>query len=93
MLWAVFCWDTLGPDIHLDVTLTRTTCLNIAADHIHPFKDMVFHDGSHIFQQDNVSCHKAKIVQEWFEEHQFKVLTSPDLHPTEHLWDVLDKQV
>lgn len=23
MLWAVFCWKTLGPTIHLDVTLTQ----------------------------------------------------------------------
>ncbi|MCI4378051.1 hypothetical protein PGIGA_G00211420 [Pangasianodon gigas] len=37
MLWAMFCWETLGPGIHVDVTLTRTTYLNIAADDVHPF--------------------------------------------------------
>ncbi|KAK3554377.1 hypothetical protein QTP70_023086, partial [Hemibagrus guttatus] len=26
MLWTMFCWETLGPAIHVDVTLTRTTC-------------------------------------------------------------------
>ena len=25
MLWAMFYWETLGPAIHVDVTLTRTT--------------------------------------------------------------------
>ncbi|KAK3520060.1 hypothetical protein QTP70_011983 [Hemibagrus guttatus] len=46
---------------------------------------------------DNAPCHKAKMVQEWFDEHnKFEVLTwppnSPDLNPIEHLWDFLDKQ-
>ncbi|KAM9391739.1 BAR/IMD domain-containing adapter protein 2-like 2 [Pholidichthys leucotaenia] len=49
--------------------------------------------------QDNVLCHKAKMVQEWFEERNIEseVLTwppnSPDLNPVEHLWDLLDKQI
>ena len=36
MLWAMFCWETSGPAIHVDVTLTRTTCLSIVADHEQP---------------------------------------------------------
>ncbi|KAK3539626.1 hypothetical protein QTP70_011045 [Hemibagrus guttatus] len=50
------------------------------------------------FKQDNAPCHKAEMVQEWFDDHnnQFEVLTpppnSPDLHPVQYLWDVLDKQ-
>ncbi|KAK3551827.1 hypothetical protein QTP70_029006 [Hemibagrus guttatus] len=49
--------------------------------------------------QDNAPCHKAEMVQEWFDDHnnQFEVLTppphSPDLNPIQHLWYVLDKQV
>ncbi|KAK3548964.1 hypothetical protein QTP70_022657 [Hemibagrus guttatus] len=49
--------------------------------------------------QDNVQCHKAKMVQEWFHMHnnKFEVLAWPpnstDLSPIKHLWDVLDKQV
>ncbi len=99
MLWAMFCWETLGPGIHVDVTLTRTTYLNIVADQVHPFMTMVFPDGSSVFQQNNAPCHMAEIVQKWFEEHdkEFKLLTrtpnSPDLNPIEHLWDVPEKQV
>ncbi|KAK3549732.1 hypothetical protein QTP86_007743 [Hemibagrus guttatus] len=99
MLWAMFCWETLGPAIHVDASLTRTTYLSIAADHVHPFMETLFPDGCGLFQQDNAPCHKANMVQEWFDEHnnEFEVLTwppnSPDLNPIQHLWDVLNKQV
>ena len=59
----------LGPAIHVDDTLTCTTYLSIVADQVYPLMVMVFPDGCGLFQQDNVPCHKAKMVQEWFEEH------------------------
>ncbi|KAK3531598.1 hypothetical protein QTP70_024987 [Hemibagrus guttatus] len=39
MLWAMFCCETLGPAIHVDVTLTLTTYLSIIADSVHPFME------------------------------------------------------
>ncbi|KAK3516948.1 hypothetical protein QTP70_028239, partial [Hemibagrus guttatus] len=99
MLWAMFCWETLGPADHVDVTLTCTTYLCIVVEHVYPFMETVFPDGCGVFQQDNVACPKAKIIQEWFDEcnNQFEVLTwppnSPDFNPIKHLWDVLNKQV
>ncbi|ROL49569.1 hypothetical protein DPX16_15895 [Anabarilius grahami] len=33
MLWAMFCWETLGPATHVDVTLTRTIYLSIVEDY------------------------------------------------------------
>ena len=98
-LWAMFCWETLGPGVHVDVTLTRASYLNVVADHVHPFMATLFPDRSGLFQQDNVPCHTSKILQEWFEEHddEFKVLPYPpnsaDLNPVHHLWGVLEKQV
>ncbi|MCJ8744457.1 hypothetical protein PDJAM_G00118960 [Pangasius djambal] len=81
MLWAMFCWETLGPGIHVDVALTRATRLNIAADQVHPFMAAVFTNGSGLFQQDNAPCHTAKNVQERFEEHdkEFKVDVDVDV--------------
>ncbi|KAK3547699.1 hypothetical protein QTP86_027744, partial [Hemibagrus guttatus] len=60
MLWAMFCWETLGPAIHVDVTLTRITFLSIVADHVHSFMETIFPVGCGLFQQDNAPCHKAK---------------------------------
>ena len=98
IIWAMFCWETLSPAINVNVTMTHTTYLSIVADHVHPLMETVFPDGCGLFQQDNKPCHKAKMVQEWFEEHsnKFEVLScppnSPDLNPIEHLWDLWDKQ-
>ena len=36
ILWALFCWETLDPAIHVAVTLAHTTYLNIVADQVHP---------------------------------------------------------
>jgi len=50
-------------------------------------------------QQDNAPCHKARIISNWFIEHdnEFTVLKwppqSPDLNPIEHLWDVVEQEL
>ena len=62
ILWAMFCWETLGPAIHVEVNLT---CV---ADQVHPFMAMVFPDGSGLFQRDNAPMHKARSMQKWFGE-------------------------
>ncbi len=56
MFWPMFCWETLDPGIHVDVTLAHTTYLKIVTDHVHHFMAMVFTDGSDLFRQDNAHC-------------------------------------
>ncbi len=72
-VWPVFCWETLGPAIvcrcYFDTYLCHLTYLKIIVEHIHPFMAMVFPIGSGLFQQHDAPCHTAKIVQEWFEQH------------------------
>ncbi|XP_053084513.1 endoplasmic reticulum protein SC65 isoform X3 [Pangasianodon hypophthalmus] len=81
-------WHSCG--CYFDTDHLPKHCL----DQVHSFMATVFPNGNCLFQQDNVPSHTAKIVQEWFEEHdkEFKVLTwppnSPDLNLIKHLWDV-----
>ena len=50
--------------------MTCTTYLNNVAQQVYPFM-------AKVSQLDNVPCHTAKNVQEWFEDKEFKVLSWP----------------
>ncbi len=69
MVWGVFSWHTLGPLIKVEQCLNATGYLNIIANQVHPFMAAVYPSANGFFQQDNAPCHKARIVQEWFHEH------------------------
>ena len=53
--------------------------------------------GSSRFQQDNAPVHKAKIINNSFEQHKITVDNhspySPDLNPIEHVWVRLKRQL
>ncbi|GFU55377.1 transposase domain containing protein [Trichonephila clavipes] len=89
---AVLCfgvrsfWAFLGPVVVVELTMNATGYLNIIADQLNPYMASVFPDGNGMFQQDNAPCHKAKIVLEWFQEHdaEFQLMSwlpnSPDFN-------------
>lgn len=77
MLWAVFCWKSFGPTIHVD--------------QVQPFMATVFPNCSVLFQQYDAPCHTAKPVQKWFDKVHGVDLASK--FPIEHLWVMLDKKV
>ncbi len=94
-----FSWHTLCPLVPFEHRLNATAYLSIVADHVHPFMITVYPSSDDYFQQDNASCHKAQIISDWFLEHdnEFNLLKwppqSPDLHPLEHLWDVVEREI
>ncbi|KAI4885937.1 hypothetical protein NFI96_011058 [Prochilodus magdalenae] len=54
----------------------------------------VFGDGPFLFQHDRTPVHRASSIKTWRSESGVEELDwpaqSPDLHPTEHLWDGLE---
>ncbi len=98
MVWGIISWHTLGPLVLIEHRLNATAYLSIVSDHVHPFMTTV-HPSSDGFQQDNAPCHKAQIMSDWFLEHDNESTLlkwppqSPDLNPTERLWDVVKREI
>lgn len=80
----MFCWGTLCPAIHEDVTLTHATHLSIVPNHAHP--GTVFSGGHGLFQQDNGAIHEAKTVQGRFEEQHLCGAEQAILKCKQHQW-------
>jgi len=81
------------------VPLNATAYLSIVSDHVHHFMANMYPSSDGYFQQDNAPSHKARIILNWFIEHdneftELKWLSeSPDLNPIEHLWDVVEQEL
>jgi len=99
MVWRMFSWHILGPLVALGHRLNAMAYLSIVSDHVHPFMTTMYPSSDGYFQQDNSPCHKARIISNCFLEHnnEFTVLKWPpqssDLHPIEHLWDVVERDL
>ena len=82
MVWGMFSWPTLGPLVPIGHRLNATAYLSIVSDHVHPFMTTMYPSSDGYFQQDNAPCHKARIISNWFLEHdnEFTVLKWPHIH-------------
>ena len=79
MLWEMFSWHILGPLIPVNHCLNSIDYLSIVANHVHPFMATMYSSSNGYFQHDNSPCHNAKVISNWFHEHdnEFNVLQWP----------------
>jgi len=63
----MFSWLTLVPLVEIGHCLNAY--LSIVSDHVHPFMATMFPSSDGYFQQDDAPCHKARIISNWFLEH------------------------
>ena len=91
MLWAMLCWETLGPAIHMDVSLKLTTHLYTLSWKRNSLMAVTS------FSRIMCRATKQKLLQVWgAQQWDWDVVFAskfPRLNPIEHLLDVLDKQV
>ncbi|GFT53088.1 transposable element Tcb1 transposase [Trichonephila clavipes] len=95
MVWGRY----LGPLVTLHGKVKAAHYVNILGDQVHPFVQTPFPGECPLYQDDNAPIHTAKIVQEWFAEHEGEVghldwpPQSPDLNIMEHLWGYLESKL
>ncbi|GFS99050.1 transposable element Tcb2 transposase [Trichonephila clavipes] len=98
MVWGAISWRGLGPLVTLHSKVKAAHYVNILGDQVHPFVQTSFPGECPLYQDDNAPIHTAKIVQEWFAEHEGEVghldcPQPPDLNIIEHLWGYLESKL
>ncbi|GFU20137.1 transposable element Tcb1 transposase [Trichonephila clavipes] len=74
MVWGAIYWRGVGPLVTLHGKVKAAHYVNILGDQVHPFVQTLFPGECPLYQDDNAPIHTAKIAQEWFVEHEGKII-------------------
>jgi hypothetical protein len=70
MVWGVLSWHGLVPLNLSEGKENANKYTAILSDCFQPMVKHFYPDGSGLFQDDNVPTHRARVVTEWFDEHE-----------------------
>ncbi|GFY21359.1 transposable element Tcb2 transposase [Trichonephila clavipes] len=97
MVWGCMAATGVENLAIIDGIMNQYSYLNILKNNLSQSASKLGLDGSFTFQQDSVPKHTTRVVREWLLYNGRKQVKSPpqspDLNPTEHLWDYLDRQI
>ena len=96
MVWGCFSALGTGPIHKIDGIMDSFVYKDIMEDVMLPHAEWEM-PLKWIFQQENDPKHTSKVVKQWFKDKNITIMEypaqSPDLNPTENLWEIIDYKI